>query len=78
MHSLSLHDGARDWPGDRLCARFLYGMILYLLTNLFIGVTFFLLAGFPQAGEGDQRGGQLLSSFLLSCCVILINRLTHC
>ena len=39
-HSWSSHDGARDWPGKRFCAHFLYNMILYLLTSLFIGMTF--------------------------------------
>ena len=40
VHSWSSHDGARDWPGSRLCAHFLYNTILYLLTSLFIGITF--------------------------------------
>ena len=78
VHSWSSHDGARDWPGSRLCARFLYNTILYLLTSLFIGITFSVGKFFPQAGEGNQQGGQPLSSFLLSHCVMLINRLTHC
>ena len=40
VYSWSLHDSVRDWPGKRHCARFLYNTILYLLTNLFISITF--------------------------------------
>ena len=49
VHSWSSHDGARDRPGNQLCVHFFYNMILYLLTNLFIGKTF-LLASF-SSGE---------------------------
>ena len=45
-------------------ARFFYNTFLYLLTNLFINVTF-ILASFLQAGEGNQRNNQPSSSFLL-------------
>ena len=49
----------------RFSARFFYNTFLYLLTNLFIDVTFFVLASFLQAGNGNQRNNQPSSSFLL-------------
>ena len=57
VYSWSSHDCARDWPGNWLCTCFLYNTILYLLTSLFISITFSVGKFSPQAGEGDQQGG---------------------
>ena len=64
VHLWSSHSIDRDRLGSRLLSLFLYKMILYLLTNLFIGVTIFYWEVF-QVGEGNQQSGQPLTLLLL-------------
>ena len=78
VHSWSSHDGAGDWPGNQLCAHFLYNTILYLLTNLFISITFSVGKFFlRQVKEISEVPSQL--AFIALCYIDYYNnRLTHC